>query len=260
MTAYFHSIWSARFFLLSLVKYDLNTRYRRSVLGIGWSLLQPIGMTIVLCTVFHRLFGLDITEFGPFLLAGLAFWGFFTNAVMAGCQCYFQAEAYMRQYPAPPAIYPLRATLSSMFHLFMALGIVMIAAWVLKGFQNLPVLISLIPTLILLLIFGWSVATLAALANTHFSDSQHLIDLGLQALFYMTPIIYPPEMLKTKGLGWLISWNPISAMLELIRQPILYGEWPSANAMGTAIVLVGVLFGTASLALYKLQRQLVFRI
>ena len=132
MTAYIHSIWSARFFLLSLVKYDLNTRYRRSVLGIGWSLLQPIGMTIVLCTVFHRLFGLDITEFGPFLLAGLAFWGYFTNAVISGCQCYFQAEAYMRQYPAPPAIYPLRATLSSMFHLFMALGIVLMATWVLN--------------------------------------------------------------------------------------------------------------------------------
>lgn len=260
MTAYIHSIWSARFFLLSLVKYDLNTRYRRSVLGIGWSLLQPIGMTIVLCTVFHRLFGLDIREFGPFLLAGLAFWGFFTNAVMSGCQCYFQAEAYMRQYPAPPAIYPLRATLSSMFHLFMALGIVLVSTWVLKGFQNLSVLASLIPTLMLLLVFGWSVATLAALANTHFSDSQHLIDLGLQALFYMTPIIYPPDILQSRGLGWLISLNPISSVLELIRQPVLYGELPSLNAVVTSIILVGVLFCTASLALYKLQKQLVFRI
>jgi lipopolysaccharide transport system permease protein len=260
MTAYIHSIWSARFFLLSLVKYDLNTRYRRSILGIGWSLLQPIGMTIVLCTVFHRLFGLDITEFGPFLLAGLAFWGFFTNATTAGCQCYFQAEAYMRQYPAPPAIYPLRATLSSMFHLFMALGIVLIATWVLKGFQNLTVLATLFPTLLLLLIFGWSVATLAALANTHFSDSQHLIELGLQALFYMTPIIYPPEMLKSKGLGWLVSMNPISSILELIRQPVLYGELPSAGAVQISIVLVGTLFGVASLALFKLQKQLVFRI
>jgi ABC-type polysaccharide/polyol phosphate export permease len=260
MTAYIHSIWSARFFLLSLVKYDLNTRYRRSILGIGWSLLQPIGMTIVLCTVFHRLFGLDIREFGPFLLAGLAFWGFFTNCVISGCQSYFQAEAYMRQYPAPAAIYPLRTTLGSMFHLFMALGIVMAATWVLNGFQNLSVLLSLVPTLVLLLVFGWSVGTLAALANTHFPDAQHLIDLGLQALFYMTPIIYPPEILESKGLGWLISMNPISSMLELIRQPVLHGEWPGINAVTTSVILVGVLFFLASLALYKLQKQLVFRI
>ncbi len=260
MTAYFRSIWSTRFFLLSLVKYDLNTRYRRSIVGIGWSLIQPIAMTIILCTVFHRLFGLDIKEFGPFLLAGLAFWGYFTNAAILGCQCFFQAEPYMRQYPAPPAIYPLRATLGSMFHLLMALGIVLVLTWVLKGFQNLPVLVSLVPTLFLLLVFGWSVATLSALANTHFPDSQHLIDLGLQVLFYMTPIIYPPEILQQKGLGWLIAFNPVASLLEIIREPMLHGKFPSFEAMGTAITMVSLAFCMASVALYKLQRQLVFRI
>jgi ABC-type polysaccharide/polyol phosphate export permease len=260
MTAYLRSVWSTRFFLLSLVKYDLNTRYRRSVLGIGWSLLQPIGMTIVLCVVFHRLFGLDVREYGTFLLAGLAFWGFFTNAVLMGCQCFFQAEAYMRQYPAPVAIYPLRSTLGAMFHLCMALGIVLLLTWILKGFGNVPVLISLFPTMLLLVGFGWSVATLAGLANTHFPDSQHLIDLGLQALFYMTPIIYPPDMLQSKGLGWLVTLNPIASVLELIRQPILQGELPNASAMGTSVAVVGTLFGIASILLHKLQRQLVFRL
>lgn len=260
MTAYLRSVWSTRFFLLSLVKYDLNTRYRRSILGIGWSLLQPIGMTIVLCVVFHRLFGLDIREYGTFLLAGLAFWGFFTNAVIMGCQCFYQAEAYMRQYPAPVAIYPLRSTLGAMFHLCMAIGIVLVLTWIMKGFGNVPMLLSLIPTMILLVAFGWSVATLAGLANTYFPDSQHLIDLGLQALFYMTPIIYPPAILQSKGLGWVITFNPIASILELIRQPILYGELPSVAAMGTAMALVGFLFSFASLMLYKLQGQLVFRL
>ena len=260
MTAYFKSIWSTRFFLLSLVKYDLNTRYRRSVLGIGWSLLQPIGMTIVLCTVFHRLFGLDIREFGPFLLAGLSFWSYFTNAVITGCQSFFQAEAYMRQYPAPPAIYPLRVALGSMFHLLMALGIVLILSWILKGFGNLPALVSLIPTLFLLLIFGWSVATLAALANTHFPDAQHLTDLGLQVLFYMTPILYPPDILEAKGLGWVVRYNPIASILDLIREPVLHGEFPSLAAVGTATVLVAITAGIACTALIKLQRQLVFHI
>jgi ABC-type polysaccharide/polyol phosphate export permease len=260
MTAYLRSVWSTRFFLMSLVKYDLNTRYRRSILGIGWSLLQPIGMTIVLCVVFHRLFGLNIREYGTFLLAGLAFWGFFTNAVILGCQCFFQAEPYMRQYPAPLAIYPLRSTLGAMFHLCMALGIVLLLTWILNGFGNVPMLLSLVPTLLVLIVFGWSVSTLAGLANTHFPDSQHLIDLGLQALFYMTPIIYPPEMLEAKGLGWLITLNPIASVLELIRQPILYAELPSALAIQTAAVLSTVLFGAASFALYKLQRQLVFRL
>lgn len=260
MTAYVKSIWETRFFLLSLVKHDLNTRYQRSVLGIGWSLLQPIGMTIVLCTVFHRLFGVNIREFGPFLLAGLAFWGFFTGAVLGGCQCFFQAESYMRQYPVPPAIYPLRIVLAGMFHLVMAIGIVIVLTGVLNGFENLGMLFALIPTLFLILVFGWSMATLAGLANTHFPDSQHLTDLGLQAWFYLTPIIYPPEILKSRGLDWLIAYNPIASMLELIRQPVLHGELPTSTAVYTALTLTGSVFCIATLLLVILQRQLVYRI
>ncbi len=257
MTAYFKSIWSTRFFLLSLVKYDLNTRYRRSLLGVGWSLLQPIGMTIVLCTVFHRLFAVDIKEFGPFLLAGLAFWSFFLNSTLGGCHAFFQAEGYMKQYPVPPAIYPLRVALGAIFHLVMALGIVVLLSWILNGFANLSTLIYLVPTLMLIVIFGWAVATLAGLANTYFPDAQHMVDLALQALFYMTPILYPPALLKERGLEWLIIYNPIASILELIRQPILYAEAPSLNAVMTTVGLVGITAGFACLAMLKLQRQLI---
>lgn len=260
MTAYVKAIWSTRFFLLSLVKYDLNTRYQRSVLGIGWSLLQPIGMTIVLCMVFHKIFAVNVREFGPFLLAGLAFWGFFTTCVLGGCQCFFQAESYMRQYPAPPAIYPLRVVLGALFHLLMALGIVLILTGVLQGLENVHTMLTLFPTLVLLIVFGWSMATLAGLANTHFPDSQHLTDLVLQAMFYLTPIIYPPEILRTRGLDWVIRLNPVASMLELIRRPILEGRLPSAEVVETAIVLTITAFCVASLSLLRLQRQLVYRI
>lgn len=260
MTAYLKSIWSTRFFLLSLVKYDLNTRYQRSVLGMAWSLIQPIGMTIVLCTVFHRLFNVNIRDFGPFLLAGLAFWTFFTTSVLTGCQCFFQAEPYMRQYPAPAAIYPLRAVLGASFHMIMALGIVIILTWVMKGVNNLQTLPILLPTLLVLLLFGWSVATLAALANTHFPDSQHLVDLAMQALFYLTPIIYPPEILNDRGLGWLVKFNPVASILELVRAPILQGKLPSVTAVNTALILTGLFFGIACLALTKVQKQLVFKL
>jgi len=260
MDGYVKSLWNTRFFLLSLVKYDLNTRYQRSVLGIGWSLLQPIGMTIVLCMVFHRLFAVDIREFGPFLLAGLAFWGFFTGAVLQGCQCFFGAEAYMRQYPAPPAIYPLRVTLGAMFHLLMAMGVVLVLTAVMIGLPGVLPLLTLIPTLMLLLVFGWSVATLAALANTHFPDAQHLTEVCLQAMFYLTPIIYPPEILKARGLDWVINYNPIASLLELVRRPILKGELPTDRAVLTAFVLTATVFVVACLSLRKLQKQLIYRI
>src|SRR5205085_12622087 len=107
MIAYLRSIWRCRYFWLSLVKMDLRTRYRRSVLGLGWSLLHPIAMTIILCVVFATLFQAKIQEYGPFVLAGLATWSFIVSSTTQGCQCFFTGESYIRQYPSPLAIFPL---------------------------------------------------------------------------------------------------------------------------------------------------------
>src|SRR5205823_3275105 len=121
MVAYLGAVWRCRYFWLSLVKMDLRTRYRGSALGIGWSLLQPIAMTIILCVVFGSLFNQDIREFAPFLMAGLTFWSFVGAVTVGGCQCFFQGESYIRQHPAPMAIYPLRNMLGASFHFSMAL-------------------------------------------------------------------------------------------------------------------------------------------
>ena len=210
MTAYLRSIWQLRYFWMSLVKCDLQLRYRRSFLGIGWSLLQPIGMTIVLCTVFHKLFNQDTRTFAPFLLAGLSFWGFVTLCVQGGCQAFFNAEAFVRQHPAPMAIYPLRTVLGASFHTLLAFAVVVGLVWIAQGVHNVAALPSLLPAFLLLFLFGWALATLAGIANVHFPDTQYLSELGLQVLFYTTPILYKPEMLRERGLGWLVDWNPIA--------------------------------------------------
>ncbi|HEV3003052.1 MAG TPA: hypothetical protein VGX78_01260, partial [Pirellulales bacterium] len=84
MRAYAAAVWKCRYFWMSLVRMDLRTRYRRSILGLGWSLLNPIAMTAVLCIVFHNLFQMEIKEFGPYLLAGLTLWGFLHSSITQG--------------------------------------------------------------------------------------------------------------------------------------------------------------------------------
>jgi ABC-type polysaccharide/polyol phosphate export permease len=97
MQAYMGAIWRCRHFWLALVGMDLRTRYRRSVLGIGWSLLQPICMTIIFCTVFYKLFGADPRTYAAYVLAGLAFWNYVMAVSVHSCQCFFYGEAYIRQ-------------------------------------------------------------------------------------------------------------------------------------------------------------------
>src|SRR5262249_55714639 len=150
MIGYLGSIWRCRYFWLSLVKMDLRTRYRRSVLGMGWSLLDPIAMTVILCVVFQKLMMPEGGggEYAPYLMAGLAAWNFLMTATTQGCGCFFQGESYIRQHPAPLAIYPLRTALGALIHFFMALLVVIAMSWFLQvnGFDNLATLWCLVPS------------------------------------------------------------------------------------------------------------------
>src|SRR5262249_22671644 len=160
---------------------DLRARYRRSLLGVGWSLLRPIALTIILCVVFRRLFHrTDVSHYAPYLLAGLACWDYITTATRQGCQCFFQGESYIRQHPAPIAIFPLRTALAETFHFLVGLLVLVILGLYLNGLANLPALVSLLPALVLLFALVWSVALLAGFANVYFQDTQHLCDVGFQ--------------------------------------------------------------------------------
>jgi lipopolysaccharide transport system permease protein len=262
VVGYFSNIWRLRYFWSALVRIDLRNRYRRSVIGIGWSLLHPIAMTAVLCVVFSQLFKTDLRTYAPLVLSGLTFWGFMMAVVLQGCQCFFQGEAYIRQHPAPLAIYPLRVTLGAGFHFLLGLGIALLFVWCVSGFGNLPKLLSLVPTLALLFVVGWSLAVCMGLANVMFHDSQHLIEVVMQIMFYVTPIMYPPELLLEKlarrNLGWLMDLNPFAVLLDLVRQPLLYGHLPSQKAVCLG-ALIGVLaVGTAALALKRFEKRMIF--
>ena len=258
MQGYLASVWRCRYFWLSLVKMDLRTRYRRSILGLGWSLLHPIAMTTVLCVVFHNLFGMPVAEYGPFLLSGLTLWNFLTSSVTQGCDCFYAGENYIRQHPAPMAIYPLRTALGAAFHFGVAFCLVILITGVFRGFSNVASLASLGPSIVLLLAFGWSLAVLSGFAAVMFPDMKHLLDIGLQIVFYATPIMYPGKIMQDKGLNWLMKYNPVVAWLDLFRQPLLNGELPTANTYLIAIGCVTICATLASLTLVRLQRRLIF--
>jgi lipopolysaccharide transport system permease protein len=258
---YLSKIWQLRYFWMSLVKIDLKNRYRRSMIGVGWSLLHPILMTIVLCMVFGRLLHQgDIKTYAPFLLSGLVFWNFITTAMNQGCHCFFISDSYIRQHPAPMAIYPLRTTLGAGIHFGIGMVLVMLIAWGVSGFGNLPYLISLVPTLILIFIFGWSLAILMGVLNVLFQDCQHLIEVLLQVLFYMTPIMYDPSMfIKNANTVWYMkNMNPLAVMLDLLREPLLYGRFPTIEMHVLGIAAVGMAVAAASLTLAKIEKKMIF--
>jgi ABC-type polysaccharide/polyol phosphate export permease len=256
---YLQEIWRCRYFWLSLVKMDLRTRYRRSVLGLGWSLLQPMAMTAVLCLVFHAIMQVNVREYGPYLMAGLAWWNYVLNTTLTGCQCLFRGEGYIRQYPAPMAIYPLRTALGGMVHFLIALGVAVGLSWLFQGFANVPVLLTLLPSLLLLFAFGWALATLAGFATVWFNDTQHLAEVGFQILFYATPIMYKADMLRGSRFHGLLQLNPLIPLLDLVRDPIVSGTAPTARAFLTAALIVAATSVLAAWVMSRLQKRIIFQ-
>lgn len=259
MPAYCRAIWRYRFFWGSLVRMDIRTRYRGSWLGAGWSLLHPLAMAAVMCVVLHNLFGVDIREYLPSVLAGIVVWQFGAVCTTGGCGALVQGESYIRQFPAPMGIYPLRTTLAAAFHLSIALSVVIVGNGIFNKFDPVSVLAA-IPALALIVVVGWSLAVLASFANVYFPDSQHLSEVTLQLLYYITPVMYTPALLRDRGAGWLVDYNPLAALIDIVRAPVL-GQGPPAfsvylTAIGTAVFL----FGAATLTLNRLERKVIFQL
>lgn len=261
MLAYCNAIWRCRYFWLSLVKLDLRSRYRGSVLGLGWSLLHPIAMTIIFTCVFGSVFRENWQEYAVYVLTGMACWSFLLNTTLNGCLSFAQAEAYIRQYPAPMAIYPLRTVLASAFHFLIALGLALGMSAFLVGKCTVASLLALPAACLLLLLLGWALALLGGLATVYFRDTRHILEVGFQVLFYMTPVFYREDLLTNRGgLATLLRFNPVLPFLKLFRNALVEGELSPLWLYTKAGLIVAGAMLTASYAMSRLERRLIFHL
>jgi ABC-type polysaccharide/polyol phosphate export permease len=109
-----------------------------------------------------------------------------------------------------------------------------------------------------LFIFCWSLSILAGFANVYFQDTQHLCEVGFQIFFYVTPIMYSKDLLIQNHLEWMLRINPLVPMLDLMREPIVEGRFPTPAAYATACVTVVLMAAAAIIALARLQRRVIF--
>ncbi|HEX4613233.1 MAG TPA: ABC transporter permease [Urbifossiella sp.] len=255
------AVWRFRHFLLSLVRHDLRTRYTRSALGVGWTVVQPVIMAGVFVLVFSGVLGMSPGRYAATLLLGLAVWGFIRESLVTGCGAFSDHEKYIRQSLLPYALYPLRLVLGSAVHAGIALLVALAAVVLVDGSaEKLAMLPAVLPALALLVAAGWAAATLFAFAQSYFHDTRHLLDVGCQILFFLTPIIYSSDVLVDKGVGWLARLNPVNLFLELIRTPLATGQPPDLKLYLYAAGFTAVLGVLALAAIRRFQRSLVYHL
>lgn len=255
------AIWKFRHFLMALVKLDLRLRYRRSVLGIGWSLLNPIAMTVVYVLVFSGLFANgDPSVVVPYVVIGLAVWNFLRESVVTGCKSLISNESYIRQSPLPYGLYPLRTVFGQAIHSGIALGVALAVTFVYAPNTNPVGMLYALPGLVLLLFTSWGFATLFSFLNVYFQDTSHLLEVAAQLVFFLSPVAFPSNILADKGMKWLVDINPVAMFMDLIRTPIMSGAPPSGQ-----LLLIGLGFTVATGALAAgttawLQKRVIFHL
>lgn len=261
MSTYASHVWRFRHFWLSLVRMDLRTRYRRSVLGLGWSLLQPLAMTAVLCLVFSQILtDAKVIDYVPHLLTGLVCWNFMIGCALQGCQSFFLGEPYIRQCPLPLAVYPLRTAIGAFFHFIMAIIVLTIIVGIMRGPSTPLAYFSMLPSMLILFAFGWSLAVIAGMSNVFFQDTQHLAEVGFQILFYLTPIIYRMSDVEKHPMAWLLNFNPFVPFMQLIRDPLLNETAPPLTTLGLAVAMTAIAASIAATVLRKMQDKLIFHL
>ncbi len=262
MIQHVRAVWQFRHFWMALVRMDLRLRYRRSVLGIGWSMLNPLAMTAVFCVVFSNLMGNgDWRQTAPTVYAGMIIWEFLKGSALQGCAVFIRNECYVRQSPLPYGIYPLRTVLGTGIHFLISLAVVVAVSAALKGSADpVRMLWAVLPAVGLMAVFCWALATLFAFANVFFEDVQHLLEVVTTIMFFATPIMFPAKVLLDKGYWFLVELNPVVLFLDMIRLPLLDGQLPPVMVYAQATALTVVLVGLAVGTMAWLQKQVIFKL
>lgn len=258
MAAYLAGIYNSRYFWLHLAFSDLRSKWRRSFLGIAWSVVQPLAMTSILALVFGRIFHQDIIGLAPYILSGMVTWDFLTATLTGGALSFVQADAYIKQYRHPLAIYTLRTTLTNMIVFMMAsLGLF---AWALLARPQSFGWCWFAALLVFPLgaLMAWPLATCLAYIGARFRDLPHAISLILMPMYFVSPIYFDVKMFRDAGLNGLVDYNPIYHLLEIVRAPLLRGDWPSATNFAVCGLTVVVFSAVAAAIGRTAERTVIF--
>lgn len=244
--------------LWQLVRQFLTLRYRRTLLGYVWTLVNPLLMMGVTAVVFATLFRLDLASYTVFLFAGMIPWNFFSMSVTQSCTSFIQNEGLIKKIYLPKAIFPLALLVGMLIDSMLSMAALSLIILPLGGKFSAALLFIPVAYLLLFL-FALGVAMLMSVATVFFRDLQYVIAVLMQAWFFLTPVMYRHEALTGKVAG-LVALNPMGYFIELFRAPLLLGQLPSLQAMGVSAGVALASIGIGFWTLLRQEKNIVFRL
>lgn len=251
-------LFKFRFVVYNLVSSNLRARYRRSILGFFWSLLNPLITMVILALVFSSLYRLPISDFGLYIFSGLLPWQLISNSIINASSSIINAESFLKKVNIPANIFPIVSIgIETLNFFFSFLGLSIIA--LIFGFRWSLASLFLPIALLLTVLFILGLALIVSTVSVFFRDLTHILSISLMGFFYLTPIVYQKSLLPSDAQIWLLA-NPFYYFIEMFHQILHQAKNPDAE-IWLACLLIALCSSIAGFMIFtKKEKDLIYRL
>jgi ABC-type polysaccharide/polyol phosphate export permease len=244
--------------LWQLIIQHLTLRYRRTILGYFWTLLSPLLMISIVAVVFSSLFKAELSTFAIFLFSGMIPWNLFNAVVTQSATVLIQNEGLLKKIYLPKILFPLGLSIALLIDglfSFVALFLVIIAV----GGKITAALWFIPVAYLILFFFALGFGLLTSVATVYFRDLQHVLLIGMQGLFFFTPILYKQDNLS--GLAaQIVNLNPVVPFIDLFRFPLVSGLVPPIGVITIALIISLTTFLIGLCVFMTKEARVIFRL
>lgn len=235
--------WQYRDLIFFLVRRDITARYKRSVLGIAWTMLNPLGMMIVLSIVFSQVFRVSTENYSAYVLSGLIVWTFFAQTSANSISLMVWGGDLFQRIYIPRSIFVISTIFTGLVNLVLSMVPLILVMLVTKAPISFTILLAPLG-MVMVAFFSLGVGLLLSAVGIYFADIVEMYAIVLTAWMYLTPIIYPLSILPEWVQRWL-QFNPMVHLVEIFRSFVFYGKIPAFELwlIGFGISLATFLIG-----------------
>jgi ABC-2 type transport system permease protein len=246
------------YLLFELVKRDFVLKYRRSFLGIIWSVLNPLLMMVILSIVFSQIFRVQIENYAVYYLTGSLIFSFMTDSTTNSLTSIVSNAGLIKKVYIPKYIFPLEKCLFSLLNSFFVLIATLIIMPILGVNLQATAILVILP-FVYVLIFSFGLGLILSTINVFFSDIAHLYGILTTAWMYLTPILYPIDILP-KNIQKFSIYNPMFHFVNFTRDVLIYNNIPNFKQNFTCIAISFVIFCIGILVFKSKQNKFVLYI
>ncbi len=238
-----------------LVRKELKIKYRNTIFGYLWSLLEPLGLMLIYTIVFSFIMRFNIENYSLFLLSGLIPWMFVNNSIIRGTKSLTLNSSLIKKVYFPRQLFPLTIVLTNLVNLGVSLLLVAAYAIYLNVEFQLTGILFLPLAIVLQFFLVFSIVLLLAGVNVYFRDVEFISGLGIRGWMYLSPIIYPISEIPEKFVN-LYMLNPMATIISLYHYVFYGGELVQLNYILYCIAFTFVFFVVSWMIFRRLTRRM----